>query len=105
MDAKASKEKEATLYDREQDFSFLKVCHFSQVSIKPPNKTETNTCDLIRAFAHVNQHVNLFTCRGQKLLEPITPSRITPLRGGSSPTTTEAVVAIEAEEMATSAGV
>ena len=62
VDAKAAKEKEATLYDRERDFSFLKVCRLGQVDIKPPNKIETNTCDLIRASAHMNQHVNFFTC-------------------------------------------
>ena len=61
VDVKAAKEKEATLCDRERDFSFLKVCSFGQVDTKPPNKIETNTCDLIRASAHVNQHVNLFT--------------------------------------------
>ena len=37
MDAKAAKENETTLYDREWGFSFLKICCYGQVSFKTPS--------------------------------------------------------------------
>ena len=104
VDAKAAKEKETTLYDRERDFSFLKICRYGQVSIKTPSKIETNTCDPIRASAPRNRHVNSVTFLGQKLSEPIIQLRRTLLRGGNNPTTEEAVEeTTEAEETVTSA--
>ena len=74
-EAKAAKEKESTLYDRERDFSFLKICRYGQVTINPPSNLETKNYIPFRASTQRNTHASFATSLGQKPCERISSSK------------------------------
>ena len=74
-EAKAAKEKESTLYDRERDFSFLKICRYGQVTINLPSNLETKNYIPFRASTQRNTHASFATSLGQKPCERISSSK------------------------------
>ena len=77
-EAKLAKEKEASQYDPEMEYSFLKVCRMGQVDIKTFNNLETNNHFSPRASSPrrlpVSMHIMHISC-GWKPSVPTTSLR------------------------------